>query len=491
MASFNISTHDLTSSSITATFEFDEWEYNYIEWYISKRLDSLFNVSNKQSDKCDPALDPMWTFYQLSSDTKYYIGVIVYGDFDVQITTVITFDDTLPKAPKPSVTIDRINRTSNSLSITITNTSSSAFEYGIYLYDFEEVRLPLNSGATETALISLDAYSDDPVFFYICTDYEDSGGEHFDWYYPTSGSTLRTAEGKRYALFKHKDNPVRGVKVDVTDTPPWDILYGTTTTNDPSLKDFAWAPYKITGHSNVYISTNVENKYYPAAQGNSSMYIEVIARRKTRISFSYMVINKKNTSRYLTIYIDGVQKAFAGYKLHYEWQLFSIDLETGTHVIKIEYDYDSSDSSNYDNTRGFFADFSLEATGGIEPWSWKRSNGRSTVTQVTMAYAVITAQGELSQFSYIVWNDMVDKVSEILKEKNLSWSSKYATLAATIMSEDDKVLTAARFNSLRFNIGSHYSTGINEVQPGDDVFGSYFITLGEKINAWIDSISNK
>lgn len=53
------------------------------------------------------------------------------------------------------------------------------------------------------------------------------------------------------------------------------------------------------------------------------------------------------------------------------------------------------------------------------------------------------------------------------------------------MTSSDKTLTAARFNSVRYNIGAHYSTGISEVASGDPVLGSYFTTLTTKLNEWI------
>ena len=80
---------------------------------------------------------------------------------------------------------------------------------------------------------------------------------------------------------------------------------------------------------------------------------------------------------------------------------------------------------------------------------------------------------------------MVDKVREILDAKGLAWSNNFASYSATKMSYGDKVLTAARFNSLRYNIGLHYSTGINTVRTGDTVYGWYFTTLANCINNWI------
>ena len=121
----------------------------------------------------------------------------------------------------------------------------------------------------------------------------------------------------------------------------------------------------------------------------------------------------------------------------------------------------------------------------VDPWSWSRSNGNASASQTSAAYSAVRNNGSLSSFSHLVWNDMVDKVREILDAKGLAWSNNFASYSATKMSYGDKVLTAARFNSLRYNIGLHYSTGINTVRTGDTVYGWYFTTLANCINNWI------
>lgn len=121
----------------------------------------------------------------------------------------------------------------------------------------------------------------------------------------------------------------------------------------------------------------------------------------------------------------------------------------------------------------------------IEPWSWSKSNGSASISQTSAAYSAIRNKGGLSSFSYLVWNDMVDKVKEILDAKGMTWNNTFMSYAATRMSSGDKSLTATRFNSLRYNIGLHYSTGINTVNRGDTVYGWYFITLANCINNMI------
>lgn len=122
---------------------------------------------------------------------------------------------------------------------------------------------------------------------------------------------------------------------------------------------------------------------------------------------------------------------------------------------------------------------------GIAPWDWRMSNGLASAEATIKAYNAVTSNGSLLDFSYLVWNDMVDKVKAILDHKGYSWATTFATYSETKMSSSDKNLTAKRFNSLRFNIGSHYSTGIETVDPGDTVYGWYFTKLTECMNHMI------
>ena len=124
----------------------------------------------------------------------------------------------------------------------------------------------------------------------------------------------------------------------------------------------------------------------------------------------------------------------------------------------------------------------------VSAWSWSSSNGTASASQTKAAYTALTNNGSTSDFSYLVWNVMCSQVIEIEHAAGLTWSTKYASYADTKMSSSDKVLTATRFNSLRYNIGRSYSTGINEVASGDTVYAWYFTTLARCMNEWIDQI---
>lgn len=124
----------------------------------------------------------------------------------------------------------------------------------------------------------------------------------------------------------------------------------------------------------------------------------------------------------------------------------------------------------------------------IPKWDWFESNGIASAMTTITAYNASAAGGSCSDFSYTVWNDMCNKVKDILDYTGESWNTNFDTFANTKMSSSDKTLTAKRFNSLRYNIGLRSSTGISTVSKGDIVYGQYFRTLADSINSWIDSL---
>lgn len=124
----------------------------------------------------------------------------------------------------------------------------------------------------------------------------------------------------------------------------------------------------------------------------------------------------------------------------------------------------------------------------VEPWDWNSSNGSASASQTRRAYDALFDNGNVSDFSYLVWNDLCDKVMEALDAIGDTWDSRYASYNSTRMTSSNKTLTATKFNSLRYQIGSHESTGINDVSPGDIVYGWYFTTIVNALNRWINSL---
>lgn len=140
--------------------------------------------------------------------------------------------------------------------------------------------------------------------------------------------------------------------------------------------------------------------------------------------------------------------------------------------------YKCTGSGYYDSGTG---SSSISTAANTRPanWSWSASNGSASAAQTQAAYnAVIKTSGyDLSDFSYLVWNDLVDKVDAFAVYKN-------ASLVATgaKMSSGDKALSAVRFNKLLTALNAMASTGITSRSGGQLVYGSYFTTITSTLN---------
>lgn len=137
-------------------------------------------------------------------------------------------------------------------------------------------------------------------------------------------------------------------------------------------------------------------------------------------------------------------------------------------------------------------------TGRVKSWNWSIANGtNATAAQTNAAYLAIQGKQSVANFSYLVWNDLCDKVYECVQASDKIWGTTGGvngattpSYAATRMTQTDRVLTAARFNAIRQNIGARISTSISPVTPGQDVSGTYFFTLIEALNRWITNINS-
>lgn len=151
-----------------------------------------------------------------------------------------------------------------------------------------------------------------------------------------------------------------------------------------------------------------------------------------------------------------------------------------------------------DSPNGSYTVYVKKYNGGEAPsiklWSWTSSNGSASDAQTVRAYEAITNHGPVSDFSYKVWNDLCNKISSV---QSYAGIGKWATddgnlpLPETLMTASDRTLTADRFNSMRYNLGRNYSTGIdpNLIQKGLPVKGEYFTKITTSLNNWIKKLS--
>lgn len=142
------------------------------------------------------------------------------------------------------------------------------------------------------------------------------------------------------------------------------------------------------------------------------------------------------------------------------------------------------------NAPGWSSKVTLETSAStddasIEPWDWNSSNGNASASQTKAAYNAVTNRGRTTSFSYLVWNDMVNKVNEIVTGNGKSWDSSYASLAATRMSDTSKKITAARFNSLATNLNRFSYSKISMVSKGGIIYGRYFTQIASAINSCV------
>ena len=118
-------------------------------------------------------------------------------------------------------------------------------------------------------------------------------------------------------------------------------------------------------------------------------------------------------------------------------------------------------------------------TSSYRPYHWTWTSAESTA---------LNNQGQFSTITYSRWNQMVNKVREVQLFAGSSWYDTYCPLADMYCSSSDRVLTAARYNSLNYNVMVCYSTHIPWVSAGDNVRGWHFLELMSKVNDWIDSL---
>ena len=124
----------------------------------------------------------------------------------------------------------------------------------------------------------------------------------------------------------------------------------------------------------------------------------------------------------------------------------------------------------------------------IDLWSWSASNGLATPAQTQRAYKTMMDELPAEGFSYQVWNDLVDKIYEVVSALNLNWSTTYTTYAGAKLNGPGQILTASKYNSARLNVGMRHSTGINPVTSATEFTWSYIFNLVQKLNEWITEL---
>ena len=145
-------------------------------------------------------------------------------------------------------------------------------------------------------------------------------------------------------------------------------------------------------------------------------------------------------------------------------------------------------------------------------FSWENSIGSATETQLQKSYQALTGNGYTKDFSYNVWNDMVELLYKAITQSGLTWDSTFETYKNTKMDFFSKTLTASRFNSVTLNIDKliNYSWkweiltnelgyvgrprfyGYTEKKKEADIlYGWYLVELVRVINLFIAILKNE
>ena len=215
-------------------------------------------------------------------------------------------------------------------------------------------------------------------------------------------------------------------------------------------------------------------------------YIKIVLTTQSSISVKMASLDSsyEHSDRICSWYLDGVfkGKSFLGASVSSGGLFTFSGLSAGT-----SYSIFVSISSPNMQTRTFSVTATTQKK-TVSRWSWSASNGSATAAETQRSYNSLFNNGNVSDFSYKVWNDLCDKTYEAIEAAGSYWNTRYTTFSGAKMSSSNKVLTAEKFNSLRLNIGGHVSTGIQEVSSGDVVYGWYFTTLARCLNEWINSL---
>lgn len=192
--------------------------------------------------------------------------------------------------------------------------------------------------------------------------------------------------------------------------------------------------------------------------------------------------------RYIEFVIDGVG-SWRNLCVNLFGNAFGLVEATGlepntTYTFSASFGYDDRDGV-YHATDSFSGTFrTLYAKLDMEPWSWEHSNGEATTAMTQNAYQILMGNAPADGFSHYVWNDFVDKVYQMRTLTDGQWDlggGDYLGYQSCKVNAGDH-LSAAQYNSIKYQIGSISPTDIADVSPGDKLTGYHIIHLADVLN---------
>ena len=192
-----------------------------------------------------------------------------------------------------------------------------------------------------------------------------------------------------------------------------------------------------------------------------------------------------STSNSISVAVTGMDTGFAGTRA-FEWYLNSNyvgDTTIPPYTGEAYFSYRGLSSNTwyhldvkiYNSDKSMmYAHLSTDAATApapVESWHWTDQE----------LYA-LKNHGHITAITYSRWNEFCERVNATCVAAGSSWLNDFGSFEQTKMTYSDKLLYANKFNAVRYNIGSRVSTGIGTVYRGSKVYGSYFITLQDKLN---------
>lgn len=215
------------------------------------------------------------------------------------------------------------------------------------------------------------------------------------------------------------------------------------------------------------------------------------------------------------IYNDSVQKTTSatieyGKPINLENYAITVDGYKYDHAVNS----DATEVESVTITEDTFFDLYYIPIKVLSKWDWQSSNGSYTANvaeNLTLkAYnafdkTMLASEFALS-FSYLVWNDLCEKVDETLIAAGGSWKTTYESklnIFDMLMpyNGDDLTIYAAKYNLLQWQIyrlAIQYGLSTEEdwsssvVQQGQDIDGiKHFVELTELLNDVIDYVNTR
>lgn len=135
-------------------------------------------------------------------------------------------------------------------------------------------------------------------------------------------------------------------------------------------------------------------------------------------------------------------------------------------------------------------------------WDWENAvNNVTDDYHIQLAYTAITSGGLTLDFTVAAWNSLVTWLQKVYKTADLDWDSTYGDANSLKMTyaDDDRILTAKRWNAIVKNISNEISTvwpwenepsklgytGRRFMQSNDFLYGWYILELVAEINRLI------